>query len=267
MSTTTDNPQTATAANLDLLTINTIRTLAMDAVQKANSGHPGTPMALAPVAYTLWNDVLRYDPDDPHLAEPRPVRALLRPCLDAALSHAAPGRRASSSTTTASRPASWPCRWTRSSSSASCTAAARASRSDGHDRRRNHHRPAGPGLRQQRGHGDRRALAGRAFQQPGLRAVRLQRLCLCSDGDLMEGVSQRGRLAGRPLEALEPVLDLRRQPHHDRRPHATGLQRRRRPRDSRAGLERDPRRRRQRHWKPCCKAYKKFLQHERPADA
>src|SRR6185437_7196555 len=39
----------------DLLAINTIRTLAMDAVQKANSGHPGTPMALAPVAYELWN--------------------------------------------------------------------------------------------------------------------------------------------------------------------------------------------------------------------
>lgn len=47
------------------LCVNTIRTLAMDAVQKANSGHPGTPMALAPVAYTLWQDFLRYDPADP----------------------------------------------------------------------------------------------------------------------------------------------------------------------------------------------------------
>lgn len=47
------------------LAINTIRTLAMDAVQAANSGHPGTPMALAPVAYTLWNDTLRFDPKDP----------------------------------------------------------------------------------------------------------------------------------------------------------------------------------------------------------
>ena len=51
--------------HLDLLAINTIRTLAMDAVQKAESGHPGTPMALAPVAFTLWNKVLRYDPADP----------------------------------------------------------------------------------------------------------------------------------------------------------------------------------------------------------
>jgi transketolase len=45
--------------------VNTIRTLAMDAVQQANSGHPGTPMALAPVIYRLWQDFLRFDPDDP----------------------------------------------------------------------------------------------------------------------------------------------------------------------------------------------------------
>jgi transketolase len=49
----------------DLLCINTIRTLSMDAVQKANSGHPGTPMALAPVIYSLWQERLRYDPQDP----------------------------------------------------------------------------------------------------------------------------------------------------------------------------------------------------------
>ncbi len=50
--------------NIDQLSINTIRTLAMDAVQQANSGHPGTPMALAPVVYTLWQKLLRYDPED-----------------------------------------------------------------------------------------------------------------------------------------------------------------------------------------------------------
>ena len=55
----------AAGTGLDALCINTIRTLAMDAVQKAKSGHPGTPMALAPVGYTLWQDVLRYDPMDP----------------------------------------------------------------------------------------------------------------------------------------------------------------------------------------------------------
>ena len=49
---------------IDQLCINTIRTLAMDAVQKANSGHPGTPMALAPIGYTLWQKFMHYDPDD-----------------------------------------------------------------------------------------------------------------------------------------------------------------------------------------------------------
>jgi len=55
----------ATGTQLDQLCINTIRTLSMDAVQKANSGHPGAPMALAPVAYSLWQQFLRYDPEDP----------------------------------------------------------------------------------------------------------------------------------------------------------------------------------------------------------
>jgi len=50
---------------LDRLCIDTIRTLSMDAVQKANSGHAGAPMALAPVAYQLWQRHLRYDPDEP----------------------------------------------------------------------------------------------------------------------------------------------------------------------------------------------------------
>src|SRR5262249_52969251 len=50
---------------LDQLVINTIRTLSMDAVQAANSGHPGTPMALAPLVYTIWNRILRFDPRDP----------------------------------------------------------------------------------------------------------------------------------------------------------------------------------------------------------
>jgi transketolase len=51
--------------DIDQLAINTIRTLSIDAIQKANSGHPGTPMALAPLAYTLWQRFLRFDPADP----------------------------------------------------------------------------------------------------------------------------------------------------------------------------------------------------------
>jgi len=51
--------------DINQLAINTIRTLSIDAIQKANSGHPGTPMALAPLAYTLWQRFLRFDPADP----------------------------------------------------------------------------------------------------------------------------------------------------------------------------------------------------------
>ena len=54
-----------TQGNIDLLSINTIRTLSMDAVQQANSGHPGTPMGMAPVVYSLWQRLLRFDPEDP----------------------------------------------------------------------------------------------------------------------------------------------------------------------------------------------------------
>jgi transketolase len=54
-----------TDQELDQLSVNTIRTLSIDAVQQAKSGHPGTPMALAPLIYTIWNRVMQFDPEDP----------------------------------------------------------------------------------------------------------------------------------------------------------------------------------------------------------
>src|SRR5258707_8411074 len=57
--------QPLTSAQLDQLSINCIRTLSIDAVQQAKSGHPGTPVALAPLVYTIWNEVMRFDPQDP----------------------------------------------------------------------------------------------------------------------------------------------------------------------------------------------------------
>ncbi len=57
---------TTETASIETLAINTIRTLSMDGVQAANSGHPGTPMALAPVAYSVWQEALQYDPAHPH---------------------------------------------------------------------------------------------------------------------------------------------------------------------------------------------------------
>jgi transketolase len=61
----TGSPRPMTSAQLDQLAIDCIRTLSIDAVQQAKSGHPGTPMALAPLVYTLWNRVMRFDPQDP----------------------------------------------------------------------------------------------------------------------------------------------------------------------------------------------------------
>src|SRR6516164_9009267 len=57
--------ETLSAGELEQLAINTIRTLSIDAVQAAKSGHPGTPMALAPLVYTIWNRVLKFDPQNP----------------------------------------------------------------------------------------------------------------------------------------------------------------------------------------------------------
>jgi transketolase len=65
MTVTTGLTVSSERSPLEKLAVNTIRTLAMDAVQAANSGHPGTPMAMAPVAYCLWQRFLRFDPDDP----------------------------------------------------------------------------------------------------------------------------------------------------------------------------------------------------------
>lgn len=65
MSTATASVGNLSAPELDQLCINTIRTLSIDAVQQADSGHPGTPMALAPLVYAIWNRVLRFDPQEP----------------------------------------------------------------------------------------------------------------------------------------------------------------------------------------------------------
>ena len=68
MSSPVQMPALEKQETLEQLCINTVRTLSMDAVQKANSGHPGTPMALAPLAFVLWDRFLRFNPRDPHWA-------------------------------------------------------------------------------------------------------------------------------------------------------------------------------------------------------
>ena len=212
-------------SDLDKLCINTIRTLAMDAVQKANSGHPGTPMALAPVAYTLWQDFLRFDPDDPiwpnrdrfvlsnghasmllyamlHLAGVKAVEPATKPARRVTLDDIKQFRQLGSrcpghpeyGSPRASRP--------RPVRSARAVATASAWRS-----------PA-------------RWLAAH-FNRPGHGAVRLRRLRVMRRRRHDGRRHQRSGLDRRPPEARKSVLDLRQQPHHHRRQYRPRLQRRR----------------------------------------
>ena len=185
--------------DIDQLCINTIRTLAIDAVQKANSGHPGTPMALAPVAYTLWQRFLRFDPADPiwpnrdrfvlsaghasmllysllHLAGVKARRSRLRGARQAR--RLARGHRSTSASSTRARPGHPEYRWTTGVETTTG--------------------PLGQGVRHLRRHGDRRQwLAAHVTTGPASTLFDYDVYAICGDGDLMEGVSgEAASLAG-----------------------------------------------------------------------
>ena len=135
--------QTLDWTDLDQQAVDTVRVLAMDAVQKVGNGHPGTAMSLAPAAYLLFQRYLRHDPTDPGWLGPRPVRALLRPLQPDALHPALPVRL---------RPGA------RRPPGAAHVGLAHPGppRARAHRRRRDHDRPARPGRRQR----------GRAWRWP-----------------------------------------------------------------------------------------------------
>ena len=155
--------------DLDQVAINTIRTLAMDAVQAANSGHPGAPMGLAPVAYTLWQRFLRYDPEQP--IWPNRDRFVLSvghaSMLLYALLHLTGVKAVNPDYETLGEPVGAARR--HQALPPARQPLRRPSRVPLDHRRRDHHRPARPGRRHQRRHGDRPALAGGDLQPPGLR--------------------------------------------------------------------------------------------------
>lgn len=186
-----------TGKQLDTLSINTIRTLAIDGVQQANSGHPGAPMALAPVAYCLWQEFLRYDPADPtwlnrdrfvlsnghasmllyamlHLAEVRQVDKNHQVLRELAVPMEEIKRFRQMGSRTPGHPES------HITSGVETTTG-----------------PLGQGV----GNSVGMAMAGKwlaaNFNRPGLEIFNFRVFALCSDGDLMEGVGgEAASLAG-----------------------------------------------------------------------
>ena len=191
---------TSNQADVATLGINTIRTLAMDAVQKANSGHPGTPMGLAPVAYTLWHHFLRYDPPIP--LWPNRDRFVLSAghasMLLYSLLHLA-GVQAVTRRQGDRRAGGQPRRH---------QAFPPARQRDAGPSRISHttgvETTTGP-LGQGCGNSVGMAIAARwlaaRYNRPGFDVFDYDVYALCSDGDMMEGVVQRGRLARRASRA------------------------------------------------------------------
>ncbi len=238
---------TMTDAELDQLAINTIRTLSMDAVQAANSGHPGTPMALAPLVYTLWNRVMHFDPEDP--IWPGRDRFVLSnghaSMLLWSVLHLTGTRAVNADYERLGEPSvtlddirrfrQW------------------GSKAPGHPEYRlvsgveTTTGPLGQGIATSVGMAiGERWLADRV-QPPGVRAVRLQHLRRLRRRVPDGRRRRRGRVARRPPRARSPLLDLRQQPHHDRGQHGHHLHRGRRGALPRLRVERAAGRRCQRH--------------------
>ena len=252
---------------LDEVCINTIRTLAIDAVQAANSGHPGTPMAMAPVGYYLWQYVLRFDPEDP--IWPNRDRFVLSAghasMLLYSLLHLTGVRAVSKDYETLGEP----------SVPLEAIKAFRQwhSRCPGHPEYRwtsgveTTTGPLGQGLANSVG----MAMAGRwmaaHYNRPGFEdLIDFNVYALCGDGCMMEGISSEAASLAGALEALQPLLDLRQQPRHDRGEHGAGLHRGCRHPVPGLRLERHAGRRRQRPG-PARPRLRRFLASTRAADA
>ena len=200
---------------LDELCVNTIRTLSMDAVQQANSGHPGTPMALAPIAYLLYTRVMRHSPEQPDW--PGRDRFVLS-CGHASMLLYSTLHLAGYDVTHRADPALPPDR----------LALRRASGVRPRAGGRDDHRPARPGHRHRGRDGARRAHAGRALQPRRARAGRQLHLLHRVRRRHAGGGGVRGLVGRRPPRAREADRLLRRQPHLDRGRHRAGVLRGRR---------------------------------------
>ena len=233
--------ETKATGDIDQLCINTIRTLSMDAVQAANSGHPGTPMALAPVAYTLWQEFLRFDPADP--IWPNRDRFVLSvghaSMLLYSMLHLTGVKSVNKEYEILGEPAV--------SIDDIKNFRQLDSKTPGHPEYRltsgveTTTGPLGQGVATSVGMAIGSKWLAAHYNTPGFDLFDFDVYALCGDGDMMEGVSsEAASLAGAP-EALQPLLDLRLQPDHHRRLDRPGLHRGHRLAVRRLRLERPPR--------------------------
>ena len=236
-----------TGADLVQLSINTIRTLSIDAVEQAKSGHPGTPMALAPLVYTLWNRVMQFDPQDP--IWPNRDRFVLSnghaSMLLWSVLHLTGTRAVNSEYERLGQPAVTldDIRHFRQLDS----------KAPGHPEYgwvsgvETTTGPLGQGVATSVGMAIARKVACQPLQPARLRDLRLQDLRRVRrrlpDGGHFFGSG----IAGRPPGARQPLLDLRQQPHHHRRQHQHHVHGRRRSAVPGVWLECPARRRCERH--------------------
>ena len=198
----------ASLPDMDQLAINTIRMLAVDAVQKAKSGHPGTPMDAAPTAYTLWQRVLRYDPADPSwLNRDRFVLSSGHASmLLYSLIHLA-GVKADNP------------RYEQLGRDAVTlddikTFRQAGSRCPGHPEYgwtsgvETTTGPLGQGVATSVGMAVARQWLSATYNRPGFDVFDFNVYALCGDGDMMEGISSEAASHRRPSAAVQPVLDL-----------------------------------------------------------
>jgi transketolase len=216
MSVTTTVAEPMTDTKLDQLSIDTIRTLSIDAVQQAKSGHPGTPMALAPLVYTIWNRVMRFDPTDP--IWPNRDRFVLSnghaSMLLWSVLHLTGTRAVNADYERLGQP------------SVSLEDIRRFrqldSKAPGHPE---YHwvsgvetttGPLGQGVATSVGMAIARKWLADRYNRPGFPIFDYGIYAVCGDGCLMEGVIGSG-LPGRTPGSGQSLLGLRQQPHHDRR--------------------------------------------------
>ena len=215
------------ATDIDTLCINTIRTLSIDAIQKANSGHPGTPMAMAPVAYTLWQRFLRFDPTDP--IWPNRDRFVLSAghasMLLYSLLHLARVEAVDPEYEVLGEPAvSMDDIKSFRQLDSHCPGHPEYHLTSGVETTTG---PLGQGIATSVG----MAVAGKWLQaRYGSQVYDFDTYAIARRRLPDGGGFQRGGLVRRPPAAGQPLLDLRQQPHHDRRAHGARVRgRRRRP--------------------------------------